>query len=207
MVRRIQRQFRNGVLKLARALPYRTWMLALLPKTLGVGIAALWLRSLSRPLSIDADGLTLRHHKLPWASIKRIGISRSYLDGHISEVRIHHRGGVSKIPVRELRDGERVAGIILTMFKRTLAARTGEELRDIEPMPDITRFEGSDRLTIQHVQVARHSPSRDTLVKIEAEIANVAPWARDDSSRDGCVGRVVSGRTRPTSLAEIEERT
>ena len=86
-------------MKVALARPYRTWI-SLLPTTFGAGIAALRQRSLSCPLSIDADGLNLGHHrKLPWTSIKKIGISRSYLDGYINEMRIHHRGGVSKISV------------------------------------------------------------------------------------------------------------
>ena len=115
----------------------------------GLGTAALWLRSLNRPLSVDADGLTLRYHRrLPWSSIKKIGISRSYLDGHVSEMRIHHRGGVSKIKVRELRDGEKVVGMVLTMFKLTRRAGTGSELRANEPAPDITRFVGGDCLRI-----------------------------------------------------------
>jgi hypothetical protein len=95
-------------------------MLILIPTTLGLGTAALWLRSLSWPLRIDTEGLTLRYHRrLPWKSISRIGVSRSYLDGHAHEICIHHRGGVSKIPLRGLRDGELVADSILTMFKRT----------------------------------------------------------------------------------------
>jgi hypothetical protein len=51
------------------------------------------------------------------------GLSRSYLDGHVCEMRIHHHGSVSRIPVRGLRDGEEVAGAILTMFKRTRGSR------------------------------------------------------------------------------------
>jgi hypothetical protein len=99
-------------------------MFALLPTTLGVGTAALWWRSLNWPLRVEADGLTLRHHrKLPWTSISRIGVSRSYLDGHVCEMRIHHHGCVAKVSVRGLRDGEEVAGAILTMFKETRGTR------------------------------------------------------------------------------------
>ena len=165
-------------------------MLARLPTMFGLGTAALWLRSSSWPLSVDADGLTLRYHRrLPWSSIKKIGISRSYLDGHVSEMRIHHRGGVSKIKVRELRDGEKVAGMVLTMFKLARRAGTGGELRANEPAPDITRFVGGDCLRIQDAMLARRPPVHDTLVKIEMEIANVAPRPRGDC-RDGSVGRL-----------------
>jgi hypothetical protein len=51
-------------------------------------------------------------------------VSRSYVDGHISEMRIHHDGGVSKIPIDALEDGDRVARIILAMFARMDRART-----------------------------------------------------------------------------------
>jgi hypothetical protein len=190
-------------MKVALAPSYRTWMLALLPATLGVGTAALWLRSLSWPLNIDADGLTLRYHRrLPWSAIKRIGVSRGYLDGHVCEMRIHHHGGVSRIRIRELRDGDEVAGMILTMFKRTRRAHGGEGPRAVEPTPDITRFVVGDqlpidRLRIQDAPVPRHPPVRDTLVKIQAEITNVVQRPRDDCSRDERrVGRIPSRATR-----------
>ena len=51
--------------------------------------------------SVDADGLTLRHgRKVPWQSIGKICVSCDYLDGHVARVEIHHRDGISKIPVR-----------------------------------------------------------------------------------------------------------
>jgi hypothetical protein len=94
-------------------------MVALLPSTLGLGTALLWLHSMHWPLDIDPAGLTLRsRRRVAWRSIRRIGVSRSYLDGHISEMRIHHDGGVSKIPINSLENGDRVARIILAMFAR-----------------------------------------------------------------------------------------
>jgi hypothetical protein len=111
-------------MKIALAARYRAWMLALLPSTLGLGSMVLWLRSLHWPLSIDATGLTLRNHRrVDWDSISRIGVSRSYLDGHISEIRVHHDTGVSKIPVRALSDGDRVARTILTLFAQASRAQ------------------------------------------------------------------------------------
>ena len=106
-------------MKIALAPRYRAWMVALLPSTLGLGTAVLWLHSMHWPLDIDPAGLTLRsRRRVAWRSIRRIGVSRSYLDGHISEMRIHHDGGVSKIPINSLENGDRVARIILAMFAR-----------------------------------------------------------------------------------------
>jgi hypothetical protein len=114
-------------MKIALAPRYRTWMVLLLPSTLGLGSAVLWLRTLPWPVEIDptGTGLTLRsHRRVAWSSIRKIGVSRSYLDGHISEMRIHHDRGVNKIPLNALEDGERVARIILAMFARIDSART-----------------------------------------------------------------------------------
>jgi hypothetical protein len=109
----------TGPMKIALAPQYRFWMFALLPTTLGLGTAALWARSLNWPLRIDSEGLTLRYRrKVPWKSIKKISVWRNYRDGHVSRMDIHHKAGTSKIPVRGLQDGEKVAGIILTSFKQ-----------------------------------------------------------------------------------------
>ncbi len=111
-------------MKIALAPRYRTWMVLLLPSTLGLGTVVLWLRSLPWPVEIDPTGLTLRsHRRVAWSSIRKIGVSRSYLDGHISEMRIHHDRGVNKIPINALEDGERVARIILAIFARIDHAR------------------------------------------------------------------------------------
>jgi hypothetical protein len=124
-------------MKVALAPQYRMWMFALFPTTLGLGSAALWLRSLSWPLRIDATGLTLRHHRrVDWRAIKRIGVSRSYLDGHVSQLRIHHDGGVSKVPLHDLQDGEKVARTILDMFQQTHRVRALEQRVDAESASD-----------------------------------------------------------------------
>jgi hypothetical protein len=103
---------------------YRFWMLVLLPGTLGLGSAVLWIRSLSWPLHFDDDGLTLRNHRrMDWGAIRKIGVSRRYLDGRVSEIRIYSRDGVSKIPARALQNGEIVVRAILAMFEQT--ARDG----------------------------------------------------------------------------------
>jgi hypothetical protein len=181
-------------MKVALAPHYRARMLALLPTTLGVGTAALWWRSLNWPLHIDADGLTLRcHRRLPWSSISRIGISRSYLDGHLAELRIHHRRGVSQVWVRGLRNGEDVARVILAMFKRTRAAAGGVDACAVEPAADITRFADGDPLRIKDAPAL--APGRDalmktTLMKTTMEMTNEDSRPRHDSSRDERVGRI-----------------
>jgi hypothetical protein len=121
-------------MKVALASQYRMWMYVLAPTTLGVGTAALWLRSLNWPLRVDATGVTLRHHyRVSWQAITKIGVSRSYLDGHVSQMRIHHDGGVCKIPVHDLQDGERVARTILTMFEQAhRPPRALERLAEVE---------------------------------------------------------------------------
>jgi hypothetical protein len=140
-------------MKVTLALTYRAWMLALFPTTLGLGTAALWWRSLNWPLRVDADGVTLRRHRrLPWSAISRIGVSRSYLDGRVCEMRIHHHGGsVAKIPVRGLRDGERVAGAILTMFKRTRGTRLTSGTQEIDERPERTGSAGHASVSIKEM--------------------------------------------------------
>jgi hypothetical protein len=106
-------------MKVALASRYRSLMVALFPVTLGLGTAVLWLRSLNWPLSIDETGITLRHRgRIEWYSIRKIDLLCSYLDGRVSQMRIHHAGGVCKIPVRGLEDGQQVARTIIAMFEQ-----------------------------------------------------------------------------------------
>lgn len=109
----------RDAMKVALAPRYRTWMFVLFPSTLGLGSAALWLHSLNWPLELDEAGLTFRNHRrVSWAAIRKIGVSRSYRDGHVCQIRIHFDDGVSKIPVHALQDGQTVVRAILTMFAR-----------------------------------------------------------------------------------------
>jgi hypothetical protein len=152
---------------------YRTWASALWLTAIGGKAAALWSRSSNWPLSIDADGLTLRYwrtvpcRRVPWSSISRIGVSRSYLDGHVCEMRIHHRGGVSKISVRGLRDGEEAVGAVLTMFKRKHRGRPIEDPTDIEPMTNDNRLAGDDRRSprVKAARIARQYPEAHALAR------------------------------------------
>src|SRR5580698_6927275 len=123
-------------MKVALAPRYRTWMFVLFPSTLGLGSAALWLHSLNWPLELDEAGLTLRNHRqVSWAAIRKIGVSRSYRDGHVCQIRIHYGDGVSKIPVHALQDGQTVVRAILTMFARTDRARARQEGRRVPNSP------------------------------------------------------------------------
>jgi hypothetical protein len=117
---------------------------ALLP-TLDLGRTALWERSLNCQLRLDEDGLTLRHNrKVPWNSICKIGVSRNYLDGHVSEVRIHHSGGINKISIRGLRDSETVVRDMLTIFERTRRSRAVTDRPIMDPSPNINSVAGAN---------------------------------------------------------------
>lgn len=111
-------------MKVALAPRYRNWMLALLPTTLGVGTLALWLRSLNWPCHIDEAGVTFRYRRrVDWRSVRKICVSRSYRDGHVSRIRIRYTGGASTIPVDRLQDGQEVVRIMLAMFEQANRAR------------------------------------------------------------------------------------
>jgi hypothetical protein len=98
--------------------PYWNWMITLFRTTLGPGIIVLWRGGLNYPL-VDEGGLTLsRQRRIDWRTIKKIGVSRSYVDGHVSEIRIHHRSGISKIPVHGLQNGQALVRTILNKFEQ-----------------------------------------------------------------------------------------
>jgi hypothetical protein len=112
-------------MRVALASHYRNWMVALFPTTLGIGTAALWVRALNWPLIVDESGVMLRsHRRIGWHSIRKIGLSRSYLDGHVSQIRIHHEGGCSIVALDKLRDGELVVRVILRVFERANRQRS-----------------------------------------------------------------------------------
>ncbi|MGE3148687.1 MAG: hypothetical protein AB7K04_06415 [Pseudorhodoplanes sp.] len=121
-------------MKIALALRYRVLMAALLPVTLGVGTIALWALSRKWPLVVDAEGITLRHHrKVPWGSISKIGLRRDYLGGQVSRIDIHHDHGTSRIPTCNLHDGERVAADILYLFKQSRGIASSAPARAPQP--------------------------------------------------------------------------
>ena len=115
------------MMKVALAPQYRSWMLALLPATLGVGTAALWFRSRNWPLSVDAAGVKLRsRRRVGWSSINKISVSCSYLEGHVSQMRIHHTHGVDKVPVGVLADGQEVVKAILDTFEHAKGTKDAD---------------------------------------------------------------------------------
>ena len=120
-------------MKVALASRYRGLMLVLFPITLGIGTAVLWLLSLNWPLSIDEAGLTFRHRRcVKWDAVRKIGLSRSYLDGRVSQIRIHHDRGMCKIPVQRLEDGQQVARTIVAMFEQVKRSRVFKNLARTE---------------------------------------------------------------------------
>jgi hypothetical protein len=146
-------------------------MFALLPSTLGLGSAALWLHSLNWPLTVDEAGLTLRNRRqMGWVSVEKIGLSRSYLDGHVSQLRIHFDdGGVSKIPVRALHDGQTVVKTILTNFKRMAHASNHSGAPDVAEFPerDVTKL--TQELTTLLNAWAEPAPKTQRMTELERE--------------------------------------
>jgi hypothetical protein len=99
---------------------YRAWMWLLLPLTLGLGTAALWVHSLEWPLIIDSEALTLRsRRKLSWNKIRKITTHRDYVDDRILQLDIQTAGSQWRIPMRELEDGQTVAVTIVSAFRQS----------------------------------------------------------------------------------------
>lgn len=115
-------------MKVALAPADGTPTLASFLTTFGLGTVTLRLRSLNRPLRIiGARGPALRvHRRVIRRSTRKIGVSRSYPDCHLSEIRIHRDGAVGNIPVQGLQDGERVVSAILAMFEQMNWAQAPE---------------------------------------------------------------------------------
>lgn len=125
-------------MKVALATWYRGWMFALFPATLGLGTAALWLRSRNWPLVIDETGVRFRSHRyVDWGSVTKISVSRGCLDGHVSQMRIHHGSGVVTVPVGGLEDGQSVVDTMIFMFKQMNGGISSEERMDgvVLPIP------------------------------------------------------------------------
>ena len=117
-------------MKIELAPNYRKWMLLLLPATLGLGTAALWIMSLKWPLRIDEEGLTLRdRRRIGWHSIRKISFSRNYLDGRVSRIRIYHETGLARIRTDRLQHGQDVARIVLAMFAHVNRIRSTQPRR------------------------------------------------------------------------------
>jgi hypothetical protein len=104
---------------------YRLWMWLLLPTTLGLGTALLWMLSLSWPCAIELETLALRGRRsVRWREIAAIKLRCNYMDGRITRMDVHHPRGRSRIAVNALQNGQVVAAIILASFKRARRARS-----------------------------------------------------------------------------------
>lgn len=167
-------------MKIVLAPRYRRWMFALLPSTLGVGSAVMWLQTLNWPLSLDDNGITLRNRRqVNWRSIRKIGVSRSYLDGHVSEISIHHENGISKVPARALHDGQAVVTTILERFQQT------SRFEQFAKFERLQKFE-------------RHHPARDGGATQDYRRLPDTRKARPGSlPRETLSGRTPSGNTLP----------
>jgi hypothetical protein len=165
-------------MRVALARRYRIWMLLLLPVTLGLGTLVLWLRSLKWPRRIDDCGITLRcRYRLDWGSIKRIGLSRSYVDGHCAEIRIHHAWGTSKVPVDDLQDGETVVQVMVEKFELARTRRRHGKHQIASTSPDQER--GSTQRGSAH---RRRSIGGTRAIVVEMEPEHMEPdWAAPDA--------------------------
>src|SRR5580704_7066719 len=111
------------MMRVVLASRYRFWMLVLLPVTLGLGTALLWLRSLRWPSAIDDGGITLRDwRKVPWQAIDKIHVRKTYYGDRVTRLDIYHRsGGIDRIPICALQNGQTIAGTIVAAFKQNLS--------------------------------------------------------------------------------------
>jgi hypothetical protein len=150
--------------------PYWNWMITLFRTTLGPGIIVLWRGGLNYPL-VDEGGLTLsRQRRIDWRTIKKIGVSRSYVDGHVSEIRIHHRSGISKIPVHGLQNGQALVRTILNKFEQV--DRTPARAHQAPAEPD----QGLSPLTVR-----RRCWANDAALVDEAPHGEIKDWKQQSA--------------------------
>ncbi len=161
---------------------YRLWMWLLLPTTLGVGTAVLWLRSLTWPHSIDTEALVLRsRRKVPWGAIRAISVQRHYGDDRASRIDISYRGGRCKFPVRALQDGDGVVAAILAMFKQTRRTRTGNS--SVAPETGASGYDNPGQISSSHDL----QPTRSLAHRAEAPVAWDDPNISGSNSNDHSV--------------------
>jgi hypothetical protein len=133
-------------MKVCLAPRYRLWMWLLLPTTLGMGTALLWMFSLGWPRAIGTETLTLRGwRRIRWGEITAIKLRCDYMDGRITRIDVHHPRGRSRIAVNALLNGQVVATIILASFKR---ARRARPTHLALPIPDAPRHSDAPRNSV-----------------------------------------------------------
>jgi hypothetical protein len=154
-------------MKIGLAPHYRFWMLALLPTTLGLGTALLWLRSLNWPRGVDTDGFTLRfRRKVLWKAVDKISVQSDYYDTHVVRIDIHHGGGVYRVPVRSLLEGESIAKMIIAAFKQSHCTIKSRE------RGDTARVKGLDAATESAGWMRRESVPKSIAITAVHAVAN-----------------------------------
>jgi hypothetical protein len=89
---------------------YRAWMWLLLLPTLGLGTLGLWAYALRWPRSVDGEGIWLRSgRRVPWTSIKGLGVVRRRSEAEVTRLDIHFDGGVAQVPVGFIDNGSALA--------------------------------------------------------------------------------------------------
>jgi hypothetical protein len=124
----------------------------------------------------------------------KIGLSRSYLDGRVSQIRIHHADGVCKVPVDGLEDGQLVATTILAMFEEINWARASRNPARTEPM--LGEYVGERRL----MQASRQSTAVGDYSQVNVPQVNVDFWAHELTALQETLARrseKISGAMEP----------
>ena len=103
---------------------YRSWMVALLPLTLGLGTLVLWVRASRWPRRLERDGVRLRNGRfVRWKEITRIGVTKREFDEETVNLDLYFADGSARVPVRHLQDGERIAAAVRRHYPRKCTDR------------------------------------------------------------------------------------
>ena len=149
---------------------YWNWVIDLFRTIPGAGVIGLWRRGLNYPL-VDEAGLTLcRQCQIDWRTIRKIGVSRSYVDGHFSEIRIHHLCGISKIPVHGLQNGQALVRTILNKFEQVNRTRARAHQAPAQPA------QGLSPLTVR-----RRCWANDAALVDEALHGEIKDWKQQSA--------------------------
>jgi hypothetical protein len=112
---------------------YRSWMVALLPLTLGLGTLVLWARALRWPRRLERDGMRLRNGRfVRWKDITRIGVTKREFDEETVKLDLYFAGGSARVPLRYLQDGERTPPPCAAIIRGR--ARIGRSVCPIHPV-------------------------------------------------------------------------
>jgi hypothetical protein len=102
---------------------YRFWMWLLLPLTLGLGTVILWAWALRWPRQLTTRGIRLRGGQfVDWSDIKRLGVTEGQFDHETIQLDLYFNGGVARVPVRYLDNGEQAAAAIRASVRNRMKA-------------------------------------------------------------------------------------